>query len=276
MPDRTHPFRRAAPGATERRSGPPKSTDPELYDAIAPLYHLVYADWEDTIRDQAAALDGIIREALGPGPVSVLDVSCGIGTQSLGLAQLGHTVTASDLSAAAVNRAREEAGRRGLTIDFSVGDMKRCGDLHRKHFDVVLSADNSSPHLLSDQDLLAAFRGFYACTRPGGATLITLRDYAREDRTPLQIRPHGVRVTESGRYIIFQCWEFDGDHYDLTMYFLHESNDGGRTITAGRTRYYAVAIDTLLSLLRRAGFVEIRRIDGRFFQPVLLARRASI
>jgi SAM-dependent methyltransferase len=228
------------------------------------------------MRTQSAALDGIIRETLGPGPFTVLDVSCGIGTQAIGLARLGHTVTGSDLSAAAVARARDEAARRGLKIDFSVADMRRCGERHARHFDVVLSADNSVPHLLTDQELLSAFRGIYSCTRPGGLALITVRDYAGEDRTPLQIRPYGVRMTESGRYIVFQCWEFDGVHYDLTMYFLHEGIDGSRTVTAGRSRYYAVEIDVLLALLRRAGFIDIQRLDGRFFQPVLMARRASI
>ena len=65
----------------------------------------------------------------------------------------------------------------------------------------MLSADNSIPHLLSDKDLLAAFRGFYACTRPGGATLLTVRDYAREKRASSQLRPYGIRATESGRAI---------------------------------------------------------------------------
>lgn len=277
MPEKTRPFPRPVPEKTEPRPGGAQiALDAELYETIAPLYHLVYSDWEESMRHQAAALDGIIREAMGAGPFSILDVSCGIGTQSIGLARLGHTMTASDLSAAAVNRAREEAARRGLTIDFSITDMRRCHDRHSRHFDVVLSADNSVPHLLSDKDLLSAFRGFYACTRPGGATLLTVRDYAREDRTATQIRPYGIRVTDSGRYIVFQCWEFDGDFYDVTMYFLFEGAGGERTITAGRARYYAVDTETLIALLRRAGFVEVRRLDGIFFQPVLLARRAAI
>jgi glycine/sarcosine N-methyltransferase len=77
-----------------------------MYDEIATLYHLVYPDWNAAIARQAAALDAIIREHVGPPPQSILDVSCGIGTQALGLAALGYAVTASDLSSAAVERAR--------------------------------------------------------------------------------------------------------------------------------------------------------------------------
>jgi 2-polyprenyl-3-methyl-5-hydroxy-6-metoxy-1,4-benzoquinol methylase len=80
-----------------------------MYDAIASLYHLVYPDWNAAIAQQSAALDAIIRQHVGPPPRSILDVSCGIGTQALGLAALGHTVTASDLSSGAVERARRDA-----------------------------------------------------------------------------------------------------------------------------------------------------------------------
>jgi len=249
---------------------------PDLYDAIAPLYHLVYADWETSIERQAAALDAILGEALGPGALSILDVSCGIGTQALGLARRGHSVTASDVSERAVTRGRQEALRRGLSIVFSVADMRQCDEHHARQFDVVLSADNSVPHLLTDGDLLVAFRAFFRCTRPGGISVITVRDYAQEDRTSPQLRPYGIRATGRGRYIVFQCWDFEGDHYDVTMYFLHEMGGGGVEVTVGRSRYYAVGTDKLMALLRDAGFVGVERLDGRFFQPVLIARRPAV
>src|SRR5215468_6533825 len=65
-----------------------------MYDEIAMLYHLIYRDWNAVIAQQAAALDAIIRQHVGPSPRSILDVSCGIGIQALGLAALGHAFTA--------------------------------------------------------------------------------------------------------------------------------------------------------------------------------------
>ncbi len=106
-----------------------------MYDEIATLYHLVYPDWNAAIAQQAAALDAIIRKHVGPAPRSILDVSCGIGTQALGLAALGHAITASDLSSAAVERARREAAQRNLAIDFTVADMRRCAEVHQRRRD---------------------------------------------------------------------------------------------------------------------------------------------
>src|SRR5215471_9239016 len=84
----------------------PTMTAEDFYDRLAPFYHLVYPDWEASVQRQAAALDGILRDRWGSECRAILDVACGIGTQALGLARLGYAVTGSDLSSAAVARAR--------------------------------------------------------------------------------------------------------------------------------------------------------------------------
>src|SRR5690348_1504906 len=123
----------------------------DFYDRLAPLYHLIFPDWDGSIERQADQLGGIIRGRWGAGVRSILDVACGIGTQSLGLAMRGFDVTASDLSARAIERARAEAQRRGLTIAFSVADMRSIHEHHSRAFDVVIACDNAIPHLLNDE-----------------------------------------------------------------------------------------------------------------------------
>lgn len=248
---------------------------PPLYDEIASLYHLVYQDWEAAIAHQSQAIDVIVCERLGAGPHDVLDVSCGIGTQSLGLAGRGHRVTASDLSEASVERARREAGERGLEIAFDVRDMRASDRDRAGRFDVVLSADNSVPHLLDRDAVVDAFAAFGRAARPGGLVVVTVRDYARESLEDGQVRPYGVREHDGGRTIVFQTWDVDGATYDVTMYFVHEARDGSCRVTRGRSRYWAVSTDQLGELLAEAGLVDVERLDDGFYQPVLLARRPA-
>jgi 2-polyprenyl-3-methyl-5-hydroxy-6-metoxy-1,4-benzoquinol methylase len=142
--------------ALERLAPASLMSTPEFYNKLAPFYHLIFEDWEASIAHQAGTLDSLIRTNISTAVGSVLDVAFGIGTQALGLAARGYDVTASDISPGAIGRAQAEAARRGLPIKFSIADMRFAYDHHRRAFDVVLCADNSLPHLLSDAEILQA------------------------------------------------------------------------------------------------------------------------
>lgn len=244
-----------------------------FYDRLAPYYHLIYPDWNASIDRQAGALDEMIRRRC-PEASTLLDVACGIGTQALGLAALGYDVTASDLSPGAVDRARAEADRRGLRIAFDVADMSRARDHFGSAFDVVISCDNAVAHLLADSDLLSCFRQWHACTRSGGVCLVSARDYSAEPRSGTQLRPYGVRSENGVRYVLWQVWEFEDDRpiYRGDFYFVED--DGAQaSVHVMRSTYHAVSLDRLAELLTEAGFADVERIDGRFFQPVLIGSR---
>ena len=84
-----------------------------FYDQLSSLYHLIYQDWDQAIESQAGQLASIIKTRWGAETKSILDVSCGIGTQAIGLAKLGFQVTASDLSQQEIERAKQEASPAG-------------------------------------------------------------------------------------------------------------------------------------------------------------------
>jgi len=151
--------------------------------------------------------------------------------------------------------------------------MRRAFAHHGQAFDVLIACDNAVPHLLSDADILDAFRAFYRCVKPGGGCLITVRDYDREVRTGVQVKPYGIREQDGSTYLVFQVWVFEGALYDLSMYFVRD--DGGSEGVAHifRTRYYAVSPNRLVELLQEAGFHHVRRVDGEYYQPVILGSR---
>jgi SAM-dependent methyltransferase len=248
----------------------------DFYDGLAPLYHLVYENWEASIERQGKALDSIIRSYLGETPQSILDVACGIGTQCLGLAALGHQVMGSDLSPAAVERARREALSRDMSIDFTVADMRAPNNFRGRHFDVVLCADNSLPHLLSDEEIAGALGQFHAALKPGGLCLISLRDYAAMERGGVQVKQHGIRSENGTRWILFQLWEWRGSIYDLQFYFVADDGQSSCVTHVFRSSYYAVSIEHLVRLMVSVGFEQVRRIDDVFFQPVIAGRRRLV
>ena len=254
---------------------PGPAAAPDFYDRLAPFYHLIYPDWNASIERQGEQLGALI-EAHWPGRRKLLDVSCGIGTQAIALALRGYRVTGSDLSAPAVERARREAAARGLVIDWSVGDMRDAHALHGSGFDVVVSCDNSLPHLLTDADLLRALREMRACVAVGGGCVVTVRDYEREERGRHLVKPGGVRIENGTRTLLFQVWDFDGDQYDVSLFLVAEDLASGAVGTQVlRSRYNAVSTGRLCELMVEAGFDTVRRIDGAFYQPVLVGTRAA-
>jgi SAM-dependent methyltransferase len=246
-----------------------------FYDQLTPLYHLIYPDWHASVRQQGEQLAALIAREW-PSSRSVLDVSCGIGTQAIGLALQGLAVTASDLSAHEIERARIEAAQHGVAIAFSVADMRAAHDHHGTGFDVVVSCDNSLPHLLTDDDILTALQQMAACVPVGGGCIVTVRDYEREERGRNLVKPYGVRVQDGRRYLIFQVWDFEGERYDLAFYFVEENLATQEVRThVMRSRYYAISTGRLCELMQGAGFTKVRRLDGAFFQPVLVGTRAG-
>ncbi len=245
----------------------------DFYDDLSPFYHLIFSNWDESIRRQGEQLNNVIQTRW-PGCRKVLDVSCGIGTQAIALAAQGYAVTASDISKKEIERARTEAELRGLDIGFSVADMRAAYSGHGAGFDLVVSCDNSIPHLLTDDDLLLAFRQFHACLRPGGGCLISVRDYDNEEKGANLVKHYGVRVENSKRYMLFQVRNFHGDRYDLSFFVVEEDLRTGQVTTrVMRSKYYAVSTGRLGELMREAGFIGVTRIDDDFYQPLLVGTR---
>jgi SAM-dependent methyltransferase len=244
-----------------------------FYDTLAPHYHLLYADWERSVSEQGKALSSLLQE-LGVGLTDpVHDAACGIGTQTIGLAQLGHNVSASDISPGAVERLMAELRARGLSVPSQVDDFRLLQGIASGTLAAVLACDNSVPHLLSDAEIGQAFRIWWQRLRPGGVVVISVRDYAMIPRINPDVRPYGLRYYQGTRFLAVQVWEWDGEQYDLSIYLTSEGREGQCQTQVLRSRYYAVSIERLCSLLEDAAFVEIDRRDDVLFQPVIVARK---
>ena len=245
----------------------------DFYDALSPYYHLIYQDWPASIERQGDQLRALIRERWGEQVHTVLDAACGIGTQSLALAARGYRVVASDISTSAIERARHEAARRDLDIEFIVDDMRTLDTVAARTFDLVIACDNAIPHLAGEAEIRAAFAAFHRRLQPGGGCIVSVRDYAGIERQGTRLVPFGVRRDRGTRFVVFQVWEFDDEGYDLNFYFLEDPAEGAPITHVMRSRYYAVTTDALVRLMLDVGFQDVERLDDLFFQPLIVGTR---
>jgi SAM-dependent methyltransferase len=253
----------------------PESSVRDFYDDLARDYHTMFRDWDVSMAHQAEVLGGLVRRTLGAGPHEVLDCSCGIGTQAIGLALAGHRVVGSDLSPVAAARAAAEAAARGSRLPAAAADMRRL-PFKDTSFGVVLCADNSLPHLLSGEDVRAALVGMRRVLRDDGLLLITVRAYDEMRRTRPTGAPPQVSQTPEGRVITFQLWHWheDGERYDLEHFQLVPAEDTWR-VRVRRSTYWALTPAQLTGFVTEAGFTDVTwhsPASSGYYQPVLTAR----
>ena len=249
----------------------------EFYDDLAQWYHLIFEDWDRSIVNQAAILGPILERHTGKNPSYVLDCACGIGTQTIGLAQRGHIVVGSDLSPSAVARATEEATMRRLNVTFHVADMRKLTVVPETGFDAVVIADNALPHLLSQADLEQAVREIAGKLKHSGIFLATIRDYDQLISVRPTMQTPAVYAQDGNSRFVHQVWQWDEDQYSLHLYLTLETQ-GVWTVKHFASRYRALQRADLNRALHSAGFTSIQWLEPAvtsFYQPIVVATKRS-
>jgi 2-polyprenyl-3-methyl-5-hydroxy-6-metoxy-1,4-benzoquinol methylase len=97
------------------------------------------------INEQTESKNALIEKLLKEQKVkTVLDMTCGTGSQVFYLAKRGYKVIGNDFSPALINIARDKAKETNLDITFIDGDMR---NVKAGKFDAVISIFNAIGHL---------------------------------------------------------------------------------------------------------------------------------
>ncbi|MDA0745331.1 MAG: class I SAM-dependent methyltransferase [bacterium] len=249
----------------------------EFYEHLAEEYHLIFPDWPGPVFRQNKILEKLIRTYTDQSPLHILDCSCGIGTQAIGLALLGHTVHATDLSPRAVDRARQEADRLGAHLTFGVSDFRRLNETVPGEYDIVLSCDNALPHLLEDEDLYQSAQSMMSKLKPGGLLLISMRDYDHLLKEKPRSTLPGVFQERKGKRIVFQTWDWQekSNCYTIHLFILKERQGKWQT-TQHETKYRALQREEFNRIFQETGFSKIEwhfPEETGYYQPIATAQK---
>jgi SAM-dependent methyltransferase len=190
-----------------------------------------------------------ILTLVGYNEGAVLDLCCGPGRHSLALAKRGIQVTAVDLSEFLLRKAKEEATKLNLEIEFVLDDMRHF--VRNDSFSMVLNMFTSFGYFDDKEDDLIALRNAYQSLKPEGAILIDI--FGKE---PLARRYQATISTECGdgvtliqRHEICEDWTLCRNEWILVK------DETARTFNF-QTRLYSG--QEIKDILLRAGFEEVK------------------
>jgi SAM-dependent methyltransferase len=159
---------------------PPERPIVHVYDAA----YSGVPNW-DIGRPQRAFVElldaGVVRSP-------VLDIGCGTGELSLFLARQGFDVLGIDLSALAIQQAREKARWRRISAQFLVWDALDLSRLRSANFSFRTVVDSAMFHVLGDRERDWFVAGLTDVVVSGGLYCV-LGDARRDERSIYGLTP---------------------------------------------------------------------------------------
>ncbi len=134
-------------------------------------------DWDHRYGRPEQAWSGnpngtLVHEVSGLSPTRALDVGAGEGADALWLAEQGWQVSATDISGRALERVRDEAGKRGLVVELVHSDANDRAPFGEDRFDLVSLQYGSFKRTPEQRGL----RNLLDAVAPGGTLLVVHHD----------------------------------------------------------------------------------------------------
>lgn len=245
-----------------------------FYDNLASQYDKLFLDWQSTTHEQAVILNKLFRENGFDTSANILDCACGIGTQAIGLASLGYSVTASDISDGEIAEAKVRATNNHVKIRFEHADFCALSETFSEQFGIVICMDNALPHMLSKSALEAAIKSITNQIVTGGMFVASIRDY---DALLIEKPPYSppyIHKTDNGQRVSFQTWVWEDDRYKLTQYIIDDEET--LQISKFDCEYRATRREELTNLLIANGCSKVEwkfPEETGFYQPIVIAKK---
>lgn len=195
--------------------------------------------------------------ALGAVKGEVLDPGTGPGHHAIHYASKGLSATGIDASPAAIERARQNARRAGVTVDFQVADATKLEGLEGR-FDTVV--DTAFYHVFTDEPELqkSYVRALHRATKPGARLYM----YEFGDHNVNGFRmPRSMSADDFRGVLPDAGWEIT--YLGTTTYQGNVSVEAFETMAARNPDM----ADQMGPVLERLRAIEPWLVDGRVHMP---------
>ena len=200
------------------------------------------------------------------GVKTVLDLTCGTGSQVFWLANRGYEVIGADINANMLKIARSKAKKEKLPLKFIQGDMR---SLKVGEFDAVVTIFNAVGHL-TKLDFEAAIRNVHQNLKEGGLYIFDIFNLSYlldgNNITKLTIDWQEIVGGTKVREIQYSIINEDGILASYDIYYEQKRDDAPKITKSSQTLQVYTA-SQLQEMLHKNGFKVLDQcgIDGSMF-----------
>lgn len=221
---------------------------PEYFDALC-------------VCDDTEAKNSIIEKILRSYNVkTVLDMTCGTGSQVFYLEKQGYKVTGSDFSPALLEMARERASAEKKKITFIDGDMRT---LKVGQFDAVITIFNAVGHL-TKSGFEKTMRNIHKNLKPGGIYVFDILNLrAMTDTTVIDLSWHVHAKVHDTQIHTTQFSTIDRETGILTSHdhYMIQKNVEKPKAFKSKFSLQLYTAKELTAMLKKSGFEVLKQCD---------------
>lgn len=190
----------------------------------------------------------------GRGIETMLDVSIGSGSATLQLAELGVSLSGSDLSGEMLASCRKKAEARQLKVELQQCDFRTVAEHFSGPFDCVASTGNSLPYV-SNEDVLKTLEQMDALVKPGGYLYYEIRNWDKILWERNRFYLYAPFFDGDTRINLTQVWDYHDDGsitFNILYVFERENRPFQKEVF--EERYIPIGRELMLNRLREMGY----------------------
>lgn len=231
--------------------------------AKASYYNTRAECYDEFNENNSRAINALLEKILKEHHVAtVLDLTCGTGSQVFWLKEKGFEVVGSDISRSMLKIAKQKAKLKQLKIKFLESD---CRTVHAGQFDAAITIFNAIGHL-TREDFKLTIQNINHNLNPGGLYIFDIfnLDYLKASNNITKLTGDWVSSADGQKFreIQFSTISDDGILASYSTYVYQDGNESPTKVSKGYQNTLQVYSSAeLQDLLKENGFVVLAQTD---------------
>ncbi len=231
--------------------------------AKASYYNTRAECYDEFNENNSRAINALLEKILKEHQVAtVLDLTCGTGSQVFWLKDKGFEVVGSDISRRMLKIAKQKAKLKQLKIKFLQGD---CRTVHAGRFDAAITIFNAIGHL-TREDFKLTIQNINRNLNPSGLYIFDIfnLDYLKAGNNITKLTGDWMAVSDGQKFreIQFSTISDDGILASYSTYVYQDGNESPTKVSKGYENTLQVyGSAELQGLLKENGFVVLAQTD---------------